>query len=341
MFHTFNALTADDVWQQVADEFRCNKAITLRQASRAGDTREILHVCLSISDSRQRWIPSRMPPLNVAFALAEIIWIVRGRNDSAFLNYFNNELRKFAGEGATYHGAYGYRLRKTFGVDQLERARTTFANNPDSRQVVLQLWDAKQDLPNEKGREADSDIPCNVSALLKVRNRRLEWTQVMRSNDVFRGLPYNLVQFTALQEVLAGWLGLEPGGYYHISDSLHVYENCIEKVRMAKPVHVVRSTDSLALPKLQSDAVFAVLEDAVKVIASNEAAAEEIQDLAAVSDLPTPFRNILCILSAEGLRRRRRYDLLGQVVGRCTNGAYVQLFEAWLSRWPRKQPEAA
>lgn len=340
MFQTFKALTADDAWQQVADEFRRDNKTVRRQASRAGETREILHACVSISDPRQRWIASRMPPLNVAFALAEVIWIVRGRNDSAFVNYFSNVVQKFAGVGVTYHGAYGYRLRNTFGVDQLERARAAFARNPDSRQVVLQLWDAKQDLPDRMGREVDPDIPCNVTALLKVRNSRLEWMQIMRSNDVFRGLPYNLVQFTALQEVVAGWLGLEPGGYYHISDSLHVYEDCIEYIREAKPIHVARSTDSIAFPKLQSDAAFKILEDAVDFIASAQVVAEEIHELATSADLPTPFRNILCILCAEGLRRRRRHDLLDEVVGRCTNGAYVQLFGAWLNRWPQKQPLA-
>jgi thymidylate synthase len=150
VFQTFKALTADDAWQQVADQFRCDNTGVRRQASRAGETREILHACVSISDPRQRWIASRMPPLNIAFALAEVIWIVRGRNDSAFVNYFSNAVRHFAGEGPTYHGAYGYRLRNTFGVDQLERARATFVRNPDSRQVVLQRgriyptrWDAR------------------------------------------------------------------------------------------------------------------------------------------------------------------------------------------------------
>lgn len=50
----------------------------------------------------------------------------------------------------------------------------------------------------------------------------------MRSNDVHRGLPYNVVQFTTLQEVMAGWLGLEVGGYHHWSDSLHLYRRCPE-----------------------------------------------------------------------------------------------------------------
>src|SRR5439155_956769 len=172
-----------------------------------------LHAALSIRDSRQRWVASRFPPLNPPFAIAEVIWIICGRQDSKFLNYFNPKLPNFAGTGPTYYGAYGFRLREHFGVDQLERAYRALHSNKDSRQVVLQIWDPRMDLPTESGEPRAPDVPCNLTAILKVRGGRLEWTQVMRSNDLFRGLPHNIVQFTSLQEVIAGWLGLEPGTY--------------------------------------------------------------------------------------------------------------------------------
>jgi len=57
-----------------------------------------------------------------------------------------------------------------------------------------------------------------------IRRGKLEWLQVMRSNDAVWGLPYNFIQFTSLQEILAGWLGVPIGSYNHVSDSLHVYE---------------------------------------------------------------------------------------------------------------------
>lgn len=59
--------------------------------------------------------------------------------------------------------------------------------------------------------------------MIKIRKGKLEWTQVMRSNDLVLGLPYNLVQFTSMQEILASWLNVDVGSYNHISDSLHIY----------------------------------------------------------------------------------------------------------------------
>ncbi|MGH9905438.1 MAG: thymidylate synthase, partial [Pyrinomonadaceae bacterium] len=205
MFQLFEGQTADEVWGNVAKAFRSGEGTA--QPSRAGQTREILHSAMSISDPIQRWITSRTPPINPAFAIAEAIWIISGRNDSAFLNYFNSQLPKYAGDGETYHGAYGYRLRHNLQIDQLDRAYQTLKGKPNSRQVVLQIWDGRIDLPTSSGVEASTDVPCNLMSILKVRNGKLEWMQIMRSNDVYRGLPYNIVQFTTLQEVLAGWLG--------------------------------------------------------------------------------------------------------------------------------------
>src|SRR5688572_20081702 len=210
MLRQFEGHTANDVWAKIALAFR-DEEKTRKQSSRCGLTRELLHASLAIENPRERWVSIRMPPINVAFALAEVVWIISGRNDSKFINYFNRSLPKFAGGGSEYHGAYGHRLRCHWGVDQLERAYSILRSRPDSRQVVLQIWDGKVDLPASDGEEVGPDVPCNSMAMLKVREGRLEWMQILRSNDAFMGLPYNLVQFTTLQEVMSGWLGVEVG----------------------------------------------------------------------------------------------------------------------------------
>jgi thymidylate synthase len=112
-----------------------------------------------------------------------------------------------------------------FGVDQIRYAFESLSAQPHSRQVVLQIWDASSDLPVHAGQPRSQDIPCNICSLLKVREGRLEWTQIMRSNDLKLSWPHNIVQFTTLQEMMAAWLDLELGFYTHYSDSLHVYTN--------------------------------------------------------------------------------------------------------------------
>ena len=164
MFRVINGRTADDAWQEVACAFRNGDGVSV-QASRNGPTREILHAAISVSDPRQRWVVSRNPPINIAFALAEIVWIMAGRNDSVFLNYFNRGLPKYCGNGPIYHGAYGHRLRKQLKVDQLVRAYQVLKKNPESRQVVLQVWDGTVDLPKADGPRRNASLSLLLAFL--------------------------------------------------------------------------------------------------------------------------------------------------------------------------------
>ena len=106
MFSSFEGPTADHVWQQVVKAFREGDRV-LVQPSRGGATKEILHAAITISDPRQRWAASRQPPLNVAFAIAEVVWIMTGRIDLAFLEAWNGRLPDYLGKGPQLHGPTG------------------------------------------------------------------------------------------------------------------------------------------------------------------------------------------------------------------------------------------
>lgn len=267
-----------------------------------GDYVESLHSVLCLTDPRQRWVLSRRPTLNPAFALAEVIWILRGRNDAAFLNSWNAALPRFAGDVDIYYGAYGERVRSRFDFDQLEQAASALDGSPEQRQVVLQIWDPRTDFPSSDGRSRARDIPCNIVAMLKVVGGRLEWTQVMRSNDLVMGLPYNLVQWTTMQEVLAGWLGLEVGSYFHIADSLHVYDRDRDgfNAKIVAPETHPTATD-LRLSKPESDRVFESLEsfvDRIRVADDREAISDAMVDIQVAG-----YADWVSVFVAERLRR--------------------------------------
>lgn len=215
----------------------------------------------------------------------------------------------------------------------MERAYLALKNNPDSRQVVLQIWDPGVDLPDEEGRPAALDIPCNVLSMLKVRNGKLEWTQVMRSNDLFRGVPYNFVQFTILQEVMAGWLGLEVGIYGHLSDSLHVYEDDFGALEeFARQMATASNTDSLRLPKEESDDAFATLERCLDAMTDDRLTEGHMRELVEGDGLPEAFKNLLRIAAADSARRSGWIGLSEAAAGECTNRSLLQAWEGWSSR---------
>ena len=336
MISTFQGQSADDVWQQAAGAFRRSDGVR-SQNSRAGQTKEILHVAISIADPGQRWVVSREPPLNLAFALAEVVWIMTGRRDLAFLDYWNNKYREFVGPGPELHGAYGYRLRQNLGIDQLERAYQVLEHDPDTRQVVLQIWDSRIDLPATDGTPANRDIPCNVVAMPKLRDGKLEWLQVIRSNDMFLGVPHNFVQFTFMQEILAGWLGVECGSYTQISDSLHVYDSRWEDVIASTALpEVSPNTDRLNLPRKESDWVFKELERRVEKMIDPETERDMLEGLASWDSAPLAYRNMAAVLTAEALRRRGLTESASRIMSRCANPVYHQLWSRWCSSRQRQ-----
>ena len=329
----FCGITADEVWRQ-AYQAMMAKETDKRQHSRSGDTHELLHVVLEIDDPRQRWVASRSPAINPAFGIAEVLWILAGSNDAAVLNYWFPGLPDFKGKGPTYEGAYGYRLRRQFGFDQIRRACDVLAANPSSRQAVLQLWDARADMPYDDGAPRCDDVPCNVLSLLKVRDEHLEWTQIMRSNDLHRGLPYNILQFTFLQEVMAGWLGLEVGSYHHWSDSLHIYVDDAALFSLTSEPPEAENTDSLALNANYSEALIHELFDRTRELTMPDVNETRIEEIISIPEAPGGYQNLLRVLGAESARRRGRPDQAQTIMARCAN---PQLVRAWSAWWERMQ----
>ena len=327
----FRAQTADGVWRQ-AHAAVMETAAHANQANRVGDTLELLHVGLEVDDPRQRWVVSRRPGVNPAFAIADALWILAGSNDAAVMNFWFPGLPKFAGGGPTYAGAYGHRLRKHFGVDQVKRACEALSSDPKSRQVVLQFWDVLTDLPQADGAPRSADVPCNVMSMLKVRDGRLEWTQVLRSNDLFRGLPNNFVQFTLLQEFMAGWLGLEVGGYHQWSDSLHIYTDSLAEFSCGGVVAEERNTDSLALPIDRGEHLVSEIYRRMTMLTAPELNETQVSEIAAIDDTPIGYRNLLRVLAAESSRRRGRWDQAQSLMADCSNAQLVQVWSAWLER---------
>ena len=171
-----------------------------------------------------------------------------------------------------------------------------------------------------------------MASLLKVRDGKLEWTQIVRSNDLFLGVPHNFVQFTCLQEIMAGWLDIECGSYNHVSDSLHMYDRDRDNVLAPSPLtEVPSSSDSLALPLKESEQVFGELEERIEQMIKPGVGRNELQGLLSWEPRPEAYRNILAVLVAEALRRRKHTKAAMEVMSSCTNPVYQYLWSQWVS----------
>lgn len=205
------------------------------QESRDGKVKEMLNVKTMIENPYRRLSGGYCRNENVFFLLAEAMWIFTGHKDVRFLTFFNKKMADFSDDGKVFHAPYGFRLRHwgvrtedkfveenmhaAQGYDQVADAIKIFAANPNTRQVVMTIWNPDFDLGTKT-----KDIPCNDMVMLKIRDGKLVTTIQNRSNDLHWGLPTNIFQFSFVTEMIAACLGIELGTQTHNSQSLHIYE---------------------------------------------------------------------------------------------------------------------
>lgn len=179
------------------------------------------------SHPRERVLLSAQRNANPAFNLFEALWHLDGRNNAAFLTkYIQDFAYRFAEKDGKIHDAYGHRWRDHFDFDQLEEIIRRLTINPDDRQCVLQIWDARCDLKGQwKTR------PCNTNVYFRMNNDALDITTCCRSNDIIWGAyGTNAVSFSILQEYLAAFLECSVGVYYQISNNYHAYLDILSKM---------------------------------------------------------------------------------------------------------------
>lgn len=159
---------------------------------------------------------------NPFFHLMESIWMLAGRNDVKFVGRFSRNIKSFSDDGKTFNGAYGFRWREWFEIDQLSNIIIGLHTNPDCRRQVLTMWDGYQDLTNRDTK----DVPCNTQAYFQISTEgRLDMMVCNRSNDLVWGAyGANAVHFSVLLEYMASCLGVRVGRYYQTSMNTHVYE---------------------------------------------------------------------------------------------------------------------
>lgn len=111
-------------------------------------------------------------------------------------------------------------------------ARESLIQDKDSRQAILRF-----SLPQHAW-VGNKDQTCTLSGNFLIRDNQLHLSIVMRSNDMWLGLTYDLPWFMSLldrmvDELRSTYPTLTKGTYTHIVHSLHIYERDETKILRA------------------------------------------------------------------------------------------------------------
>ena len=128
-------------------------------------------------------------------------------------------------EDGTIGPAYGAIVSKpTFGYNnQLEYVVETLKKDPNSRRVMMNLWDIDS-LPEM------ALTPCCYNLLFNILDGKLYMQLNIRSSDVALGLPFNIFQFQVLHKLIAHECKVEPADMIVMISNLHYYDRHEEKL---------------------------------------------------------------------------------------------------------------
>lgn len=170
---------------------------------------------------------------NPFFHCLESLWMLAGRNDTAFVSEYSRNIGQYSDDGKVFNGAYGYRWRNHWNRDQLIVAADRLRKFPNDRRTVVAMWDPQNDLKSEN---ISKDVPCNTHAYFGVRKGHLNMTVCNRSNDMIWGaFGANAVHFSFLQEYMAARVGVKVGSYTQFTNNLHAYKDVLEKHKLSQP----------------------------------------------------------------------------------------------------------
>ena len=97
-----------------------------------------------------------------------------------------------------------------------EYTKKLLQDDKDTRQAVIQI-------PSVKYR-GTKDTPCTLSGQFILRNNKLNFIVLMRSQDIWYGFPNDMTNFIMWQMEMANELGVDLGWFQIHIGSCHVYE---------------------------------------------------------------------------------------------------------------------
>ena len=191
-------------------------------------------------------------------AITELLWILLGDTSLAYLHnrgvkYWDADYKRSGRTDGTLGPVYGKQWRDFNGVDQLADLLRSIQKEPHSRRLLVSAWNPA-DIP-------DMVLPpCHHGFQVYINDGKLDLMFLQRSADVFLGLPYDIVMYGTLLEILAKGADLKPGRLIASLGDCHLYNNHLEQAKLQL------QREPMKLPNIEVDFGLKIQEGAGKFV---------------------------------------------------------------------------
>ena len=181
--------------------------------SQHGGTVELLNQTFRLKPSAYTFVPR--VGVNHAIGIFEGLQLIAGYHCPNIFKDFGIYGQFYDGTAA--YGAYAFRIaNQVQGI--VQRLRT----DKYTRHAVLQIW--RYDLDFNNYELKSKDCPCALSLQFILDHKEnLNMIVNVRSQDIWLGLPYDVIQFGMLHDTIAHATGLRLGTMHWNAASLHFY----------------------------------------------------------------------------------------------------------------------
>lgn len=191
----------------------------------------------------------------------ELLWFLKGSTNIQYL--LDNDVHiwdEWADEQGNLGPLYPKQWRaweeihglgdQTYTVyhDQIKNIISEIMINPNSRRLVLSAWNvadlSRMKLP-----------PCHFACEFDITDGKLNCMFIMRSTDVFLGLPFNIASYALLTHLIAKVTGYKVGDLVYCGGNVHLYKNHLDQAREQL------SREAYSFPKLELNPAIKNIDD--------------------------------------------------------------------------------
>lgn len=230
---TINCDSLNEGYQYLINAIR----LTSQQSTgrQQGAIHELLDVELVLSDPRKSVLSLPIRNMSRRYAAGELLCYIRGTNKKEDFAFYSKSWNKLANPDGTINSAYGYRMFHRIDNSNVPQstenrfhyALTQLLENPETKNAVIMLRDDSDLDP-----EHQKDRCCTLCLCFNIRDGKLNCRTIMRSQDLWLGLPYDVFCFTRLMQIMLynynasceDGKEVQLGTYTHQVLNLHLYE---------------------------------------------------------------------------------------------------------------------
>lgn len=188
-------------------------------------------------------------PIAISKGIGEMLWIYKDQSSSLTILEDDYSIDWWRSWEVTVNGVETNTIGQRYGAtvsryDLIDNMLRELKDNPFGRRHMINLWQ------NTDLEETDGLYPCAFLSMWSVRelsngDRYLDCTLIQRSSDYLVAGHINMIQYVALQMMIAHECGFKVGKFARMTQNLHIYSRHIEQAN-----EIIQRESSPLQPKL-------------------------------------------------------------------------------------------